>query len=102
MTFARAAELATWRAQAERTEGQCMSLFGIGRETLQRIESGEVEPEPDVAARIGRFLDQASSCPRNPPGHGSRSPLTHDGDRPGAGGVAQPSAAGASFGKASM
>lgn len=65
--FDRAAALAMWRAGEQPDEIQCLRLFGVGPETLQRIESGEVEPEPDVAERIARFLDQSQSL-----GDGSR------------------------------
>jgi hypothetical protein len=52
MSFGAHAQLATWRARVGPDEATCRHLFGVGRETLQRIESGEIEPEPDIAERI--------------------------------------------------
>jgi DNA-binding XRE family transcriptional regulator len=52
-----AAELAAWRAgRTYFDETQAMILFGIGLDTIQRIERGKVEPEPDIAERIARVI----------------------------------------------
>lgn len=48
------ARLAEWRSTAIGDE--CLLRFGVGAETLQRIESGEIEPEPEIAARIHAFF----------------------------------------------
>ena len=51
--------LAAWRAaRSAFTELQANVLFGVGRDTLQRIERGEVEPEPELAERILSTLDR--------------------------------------------
>lgn len=50
-------QLTAWRAEAQPDERQCLVLFGVSPETLQRIEAGEVEPADDIAERIGRFLE---------------------------------------------
>lgn len=82
MTFERAATLAMWRAGQQPDDVQCQRLFGVGPEILQRIESGEVEPEPDVAERILRVIL-------------STPPVAHSGGSLGAGGF--PNFAGATF-----
>lgn len=68
MSFDRAATLASWRAEARPDEIQCRLLFGVGPEVLERIEAGEVEPEPDIAARI---LSVILSAPPVPGGAGA-------------------------------
>lgn len=56
VTYPRVAELASCRAEMAFDDRVCLILFGVGLTTLERIESGEVEPAPDVAARLDRFL----------------------------------------------
>jgi hypothetical protein len=52
----RAGELLRCRAGFLMDEAACLAWIGIGRATLERIGSGEVEAEPDVLQRIDRFL----------------------------------------------
>lgn len=54
--MSRAAELARSRASAGLDEDSCLAWFGVGRATLERIESGEVIPDQDLERRIDRFL----------------------------------------------
>lgn len=48
--------LARFRAASPLDEETSIILFGVGLETLQRIERGEVDPEPDLAERIGHVI----------------------------------------------
>lgn len=97
MTFALHAQLATWRARTGPSEEQCLALFGIGRETLQRIESAEIEPEPEIIERIEtELLLSGDICfgggsPLPPPLPGRR--LSHSGGPPGGGAAVTGSAA---------
>lgn len=76
-TFASHAALAAWRSRAALSELQCLALFGVGRCTLQRIESGEIEPEGDLARRIELALR------REQDGGGSNSlPSAQGGEAP--------------------
>lgn len=53
----RAAELARTRAGRELSEEDCFIWFGVSRAVLERIESGEIIPSDEVAAKIDRYLD---------------------------------------------
>lgn len=69
------AKLTAWRADARPDEARCLSLFGVGPGTLERIEAGEIELGDEdlgaeLAERIGRFLD---SLPDAAPAHGDAS-----------------------------
>lgn len=62
------AMLARWRAgQAALSDKVAHILFGVGLATLQRIERGEIEPEPELAARIADIVSPSSArapvCP---------------------------------------
>lgn len=64
-----AADLASWRARRAGgehylDESCALILFGVGLDTIERIERGEVAPEPDLAERIGRFIYSDASRPR--------------------------------------
>jgi len=88
--FAHRAELAAWRSEVRPDALQCHLLFGVGPATLERIESGEVEPEADIAERIARHV----SGQRKLPG----SAFDRSADPTGAGGRPLPDSAGAFFG----
>lgn len=73
MSYRYQAQLATWRARVGPSEAMCLALFGVGRETLQRIETGEVDPEPDIGARIDLELELSGNISS---GGGLVSPLS--------------------------
>jgi hypothetical protein len=52
----RVGELLRTRAAFILDDDDCLAWFGVGRATLERIEAGEVEPEPEVMQRVDRFL----------------------------------------------
>lgn len=54
-------QLAAWRAEVQPEPWQCVLLFGVGPDTLERIEAGEVEPEADVAERITLHITKQTS-----------------------------------------
>jgi DNA-binding XRE family transcriptional regulator len=78
-----AAELAAWRAgRTYFDETQAMILFGIGLDTIQRIERGKVEPEPDIAERIARVIHNIHPHSPASPSAADVSPATpHGGKR---------------------
>jgi hypothetical protein len=89
------AELAAWRAEAMPDAEQCLLLFGVGPEVLERIERGEVLPSTDVAERIGRHtklpgpdLDRSAgpiNCAGGCPSPGAAGDFLGSGNRPAAG-----------------
>lgn len=82
----RVAELSRCRAEAGLSEEDSLIWFGVGRATIERIEAGEVEPEPEILERIDRFLQfvggtasmPATSCGLEPLARSLPGPaLTH-------------------------
>jgi transcriptional regulator with XRE-family HTH domain len=57
----RVGELARCRAFHGLSEADCLVWFGVGPATLERIESGEVEPSDELEQRIARFLSAVGS-----------------------------------------
>lgn len=55
----RGGELARYRAAMRLSEEDCQIWFGIGLATLERVEAGEVEPDPELEHRIDLFLRTA-------------------------------------------
>lgn len=53
------ASMARYRAASPLDEETALILFGVGLETLQRIERGEVDPEPELAEKIGHVIGLA-------------------------------------------
>lgn len=86
-------DLALWRAAHPLDPEDLVILFGVGGDTLQRIEQGEVIPSDELAARIRCVID------RNPVGVTASS----GSGRPSAAGARDEAAAGdlvaASFAK---
>lgn len=79
----RAADLARARAAVSLSEDSCLVWLGVGLATLERIESGEVEPSDDTAERIDRFLQLYGGGFF--PTSALRPPVTHSGGPPGGG-----------------
>lgn len=52
------ARLLVWRLRLKPDERQAQIYFGVGLATLDRIERGEIEPDEELAERIGRVLDE--------------------------------------------
>lgn len=51
--------LAQWRAEMGFNEVTLVYLLGIGAETCERIERGEVDPAEDLAERIAQMFDRS-------------------------------------------
>ncbi|HEY0149870.1 MAG TPA: helix-turn-helix transcriptional regulator [Allosphingosinicella sp.] len=91
-----AARLAEWRAAAPMLTSTQDALFGVGDETLQRIERGEVEPEPELAERIQSVLDHYQSIPVRFSSGGASAPFASaslPGEANGGGAAAHPAKA---------
>lgn len=83
-----ASRLATWRAgraggEHHLDDASSRLLFGVGLATLQRIERGEVEPEPEIEERIRRMVDPQSHSSASAPA----ADVSPGRSRPGAQGV---------------
>lgn len=67
------ADLAHWRAGRALDDAACLVLFGVCGDTLQRIEAGDVDPEPELAERIGRVIAARAALGAMPPFSGDPS-----------------------------
>lgn len=97
----RLADLSAFRAELRLDEEECRAWFGVGPATLERIESGEVEPAPDVAERIDRFIEICGGGFHSFPPAAPHPPSTHSGGsrRGGGGGLTSASVPAVSSGQ---
>lgn len=60
-----ASALGAWLGAAPRDDADCLTRFGVGRDTLDRIVRCEVRPEAEITARIWAVI--APATPELPP-----------------------------------